>query len=33
MFHTLYARDPQAGVQVYLVDALSGVDVDQEVDC
>jgi len=33
MFHTLHARDPQAGVQVYLVDALSGVDVDQEVDC
>ncbi|MCW3844537.1 hypothetical protein ONA70_31095 [Micromonospora yasonensis] len=27
MFHTLQARDPRAGRQVYLVDAVSGVDV------
>jgi 3',5'-cyclic AMP phosphodiesterase CpdA len=30
MFHTIQARDPEAGAQVYLVDALSGVDVDRE---
>ncbi|MCW3818237.1 metallophosphoesterase [Micromonospora sp. DR5-3] len=30
MFHTLHARDPQAGRQVYLVDAVSGVDVPGE---
>ena len=29
-FHVLHARDPDAGAQVYLVDALSGVDVDAE---
>jgi Icc protein len=27
MFHTVQARDPAAGTQVYLVDALSGADV------
>ncbi|MEU4620294.1 hypothetical protein AB0G04_10000 [Actinoplanes sp. NPDC023801] len=27
MFHTVHARDAQAGSQVYLVDALSGADV------
>jgi 3',5'-cyclic AMP phosphodiesterase CpdA len=31
MFHTLQARDPEAGTQVYLVEAMSGEDVDQEV--
>lgn len=30
MFHTLQARDPRAGTQVYLVDAMSGDDVAQE---
>ncbi|MFR9775066.1 metallophosphoesterase [Micromonospora sp. MS34] len=30
MFHTLAARDPRAGRQVYLVDAVSGVDVPGE---
>ncbi|MFG2052460.1 metallophosphoesterase family protein [Micromonospora sp. NPDC048930] len=30
MFHTLHARDPRAGRQVYLVDAVSGVDVPAE---
>jgi Icc protein len=30
MFHTLQARDPHAGTQVYLVDAMSGEDVAQE---
>lgn len=30
MFHTLQARDPMAGTQVYLVDAMSGADVEQE---
>jgi len=29
-FHTLHARDPLAGEQVYLVEAMSGVDVDGE---
>jgi Icc protein len=29
-FHVLHARDPQAGQQVYLVDSLSGEDVDHE---
>jgi Icc protein len=27
MFHTVHARDPRAGTQVYLVDARSGADV------
>lgn len=31
MFHTLQARDPEAGTQVYLVEAMSGTDVDHEV--
>lgn len=31
MFHILQARDPQAGAQVYLADAESGEDVNQEV--
>jgi Icc protein len=30
MFHTVQARDPRAGTQVYLVDALSGADVPDE---
>jgi Icc protein len=30
MFHTLHARDPHAGEQVYLVDGLSGAAVDYE---
>ncbi|MDI6099360.1 metallophosphoesterase [Actinoplanes sp. NEAU-A12] len=30
MFHTLQARDPGAGTQVYLVDAMSGDDVARE---
>ncbi|GIG63928.1 metallophosphoesterase [Phytomonospora endophytica] len=30
MFHTIHARDPEAGRQVYLVDAMSGEDVDRE---
>lgn len=30
MFHTLHARDPRAGRQVYLVDAVSGADVPAE---
>jgi Icc protein len=30
MFHVLHARDPQAGRPVYLVDAMSGVDVASE---
>jgi Icc protein len=30
MFHVLEARDPEAGAQVYLVDALSGEDVHKE---
>jgi 3',5'-cyclic AMP phosphodiesterase CpdA len=29
-FHVLHARDPQAGTQVYLVDAMSGTDVEHE---
>jgi len=28
VFHVLHARDPRAGEQVYLVDALSGMDVE-----
>jgi hypothetical protein len=27
MFHTLQAHDPEAGEQVYLVDAITGEDV------
>lgn len=30
MFHTIHARDPEAGEQVYLVDAMSGEDVEGE---
>ncbi|PRX10168.1 hypothetical protein CLV67_13453 [Actinoplanes italicus] len=30
MFHTVQARDPDAGTQVYLADALSGSDVAVE---
>jgi 3',5'-cyclic-AMP phosphodiesterase len=30
MFHVLQARDPEAGAQVYLVDAVSGEDADRE---
>jgi 3',5'-cyclic AMP phosphodiesterase CpdA len=30
MFHTVHARDPHAGTQVYLVDAESGTDVADE---
>jgi 3',5'-cyclic AMP phosphodiesterase CpdA len=30
MFHMLHARDPHAGQTVYLVDAVSGEDVDTE---
>lgn len=30
-FHLLHARDPEAGQQVYLVDAMSGHDVPHEV--
>ncbi|HEY1177665.1 MAG TPA: hypothetical protein VGF17_16040 [Phytomonospora sp.] len=30
MFHTSHARDPEAGEQVHLVDAVSGEDVDRE---
>lgn len=30
MFHTLQARDPEAGAQVYLVNSLSGVQVHDE---
>jgi Icc protein len=30
MFHVLQARDPEAGAQVHLVDALSGEDVGEE---
>jgi Icc protein len=30
MFHLLHARDPRAGQTVYLVDAMSGEDVDTE---
>jgi len=29
-FHVFHARDPRAGEQVYLLDALSGVDVESE---
>ncbi|GAA1368512.1 hypothetical protein [Catellatospora chokoriensis] len=30
LFHLLQARDPRAGEQVYLVDAVSGDDVVEE---
>jgi Icc protein len=30
LFHTLQARDPEAGTQVYLVDADTGADVTEE---
>lgn len=30
MFHVIHARDPEAGQQVYLVDAMSREDVDHE---
>ena len=30
MFHAIHARDPEAGSQAYLVEAMSGKDVEQE---